>query len=1011
MPDPYLLSRCYSIRPAEGYHALFAASVPYLPSFLAGETFAGASRHELVTEISGRQVQFISALAHLPSDQVAVDLRLVYRAPGRGPAGIQIGFIGRGTGASPDEARELALQLLQALQWALPREYPLAPAQDSDRFTSLYAPFGLTHFAEIRKGESFLGNHPFKYLAYPFHPRPDSMTQVCRALLQSPDDCAVSVCLVPATLTQAEVALCEQMRATIRSQVPSPTERNTAEAYARLPETAVEALQGAGPAYTPGQLSELLSEGGVRMYDRLLSAPHLVTLKLLVVSSRPLSAGILHALGADLTAAAGGTEGFPDLAGYEIAAAQTDMEREWARSGLDLLALTSTRWGPSILGEQARRGAWGRLRYLATPNEASAAFRLPIVQDSSWIGIPTRVPSPFYPTPVYSGLFSGRGTAVQPPDERPAPLDLGDIVEEPDRRGQPQKYPIDVGDLAKHALVVGVTGSGKTTTCMHLLSQLWARDVPFLVIEPAKCEYRALLTRRPPGRKGLLVFTVGDDSAGKLRVDPFRVPPGVSVATHVSLLTSCFAAAFPMGGPLEILLTRAFREAYQEIYGPDDGRILQAHETDEATPSDFLTTIATKAKKFISGYGGELRGNLTAALQNRLEWLQDGAVGRTINPVRGETSLGIQELLGRPTVIELRRLADNNDKALLMALLLAMLGEYYEYTLPYLGSSVPAADVSGLRHVTLIEEAHRLLANVPLTLNPEVANSKGKAIELFVEILAELRSRGEGLVISEQIPTKLVSDVIKNTNLKIMHRITPEDDRLVLGATMNLDDRQRRFITLLQPGQAAVFRDEFEAAVLVQVTDCRRQWAQEWQRANAGATLTQAERAVSEIPDQAVADHMATMTREEPFGTEVTTRPPVQVLAASPAPSPHTPSPPAGQPAFPGWDPEACRHCWDPCEFRSSTPAQHVADELRFHTAEQERLRSRIQARDWQRLGPMLVEQLRCAGIRAPQPGQVYCLLAFLATPKQLTSVSIRAALEHFGRREGNREEVANVPG
>lgn len=43
--------------------------------------------------------------------------------------------------------------------------------------------------------------------------------------------------------------------------------------------------------------------------------------------------------------------------------------------------------------------------------------------------------------------------------------------------------------IKQHIFISGVTGAGKTTTCQQILLQ---SDLPFLVIEPAKTEYRSL---------------------------------------------------------------------------------------------------------------------------------------------------------------------------------------------------------------------------------------------------------------------------------------------------------------------------------------------------------------------------------------------------------------------------------------------------------------------------------------------------------------------------------------
>ncbi|MFC7590333.1 hypothetical protein ACFQYP_46535 [Nonomuraea antimicrobica] len=90
-------------------------------------------------------------------------------------------------------------------------------------------------------------------------------------------------------------------------------------------------------------------------------------------------------------------------------------------------------------------------------------------------------------------------------------------------------------------------------------------------------------------------------------------------------------------------------------------------------------------------------------------------------------------------------------------------------------------------------------------------------MELLAGLLAEIRAYGEGIVVAEQIPTKLVSDVVKNTALKVVHRLPAEDDRKLVGAAMNLSDEQSRHVVSLEPGSAAVFADGMDRPLRVRV--------------------------------------------------------------------------------------------------------------------------------------------------------------------------------------------------
>jgi len=74
-------------------------------------------------------------------------------------------------------------------------------------------------------------------------------------------------------------------------------------------------------------------------------------------------------------------------------------------------------------------------------------------------------------------------------------------------------------------------------------------------------------------------------------------------------------------------------------------------------------------------------------------------------------------------------MGSDEDKAFVLGAMLLRLIEYRQ-----------AAGLSGseLRHVKLVEEAHRLLAAAPKDLPSEEANPRGEAVETFCNMLAEI---------------------------------------------------------------------------------------------------------------------------------------------------------------------------------------------------------------------------------------------------------------------------------
>jgi DNA helicase HerA-like ATPase len=369
---------------------------------------------------------------------------------------------------------------------------------------------------------------------------------------------------------------------------------------------------------------------------------------------------------------------------------------------------------------------------------------------------------------------------------------------------------INPDDLVKHTLVTGVTGSGKTTTIKSLLMAMYENKKPFLVLEPAKTEYKDL------NIGGLRRYVLGIETENCLKINPFEFPykkgvNGFHLQTHLDLLKSIFIAAFPMYGPMPYVLENAFYYIYQ-WYGWDFKSGHNIYWDDASVDnSELFPTLddlynAIDHIVSIQGYSIDFQNDLTAALKVRVGSLKSGAKGVMLNTKYGT---GIGELLSCPTVVELERIGDAQEKVFIMGLLLVSIYEYY--------IAKGAESEAKLRHLLVIEEAHRLLENVQQINNNEIADMKGKAIETFNHILSEIRAYGQGIVVADQIPTKISPDVVKNTNLKIIHRLFSLDDRNAVGDAIGLDYKQKKGLINLDVGEAIVFHAKLLEAVKVKV--------------------------------------------------------------------------------------------------------------------------------------------------------------------------------------------------
>lgn len=394
------------------------------------------------------------------------------------------------------------------------------------------------------------------------------------------------------------------------------------------------------------------------------------------------------------------------------------------------------------------------------------------------------------------------------PQAADAGVDLGHVLDE--ALNPVGRFTVPYSTLNRHAFVCGATGSGKSQTGRRLLEALstGARRVPWLVIEPAKAEYAAM-SGRLAGRDNVLVIQPGALHAAPASLNPLEPEPGFPLQSHADLVRALFLAAFEANEPFPQVLSHSLTECYTEAgWNLVTGRLRRRHKPRYRVDEDpvcavprypTLRELQATARRVVDniGYGKEVAADIRGFVDVRLSSLRVGAPGRFFE---GGHPLDVGGLLQRNVVLELQAITNDQDKAFLMGTVLIRIVEHLRVRGPN----------AELGHVMLIEEAHRLLKNVHE--GPAAA-----AVELFASLLAEIRAYGEGVVIAEQIPSKILPDVVKNTALKVMHRLPARDDRDAVGATMNLTESNSQAVVSLPPGIAAATVDGDDRPLLVAV--------------------------------------------------------------------------------------------------------------------------------------------------------------------------------------------------
>jgi hypothetical protein len=391
--------------------------------------------------------------------------------------------------------------------------------------------------------------------------------------------------------------------------------------------------------------------------------------------------------------------------------------------------------------------------------------------------------------------------------EGPDAIILGDVLDVTRHPAGP--LAITRGSLNRHTFVTGATGSGKSQTTRHLLESAAAAGIPWLVIEPAKAEYRLMAARLPDTK--VITIRPGDPdnvAAGINPLEPATGPDGTRfpLQAHADLVRALFLAAFQAEEPFPQVLAQALTRCYKEA-GWD---LVSGEPAVDGAGFPDLGDLQAAALQVVNdiGYGQEVRDNIRGFVSVRIGSLQGGTTGRFLS---GQFPIDYGKLLSGNVVFEVEDAGDDQDKAFMIGAILVKLTEFLR-----LRSRAEGPGAARLRHLTVIEEAHRLLRQPP---EGSGAGAAAKAVEMFADLLAEIRAYGEGIIIAEQIPSKLIPDAIKNTAVKVVHRLPAQDDRDATGATMNLSPAQSSFLVTLKPGEAAVFTDGMDNPVLAKLPD------------------------------------------------------------------------------------------------------------------------------------------------------------------------------------------------
>ena len=363
----------------------------------------------------------------------------------------------------------------------------------------------------------------------------------------------------------------------------------------------------------------------------------------------------------------------------------------------------------------------------------------------------------------------------------------------------PQKVELDIKKLSSHIFVTGSTGSGKSNTVYQLLSELNKNDVNFMVIEPAKGEYKNIFGHR----EDVTVLGTNPLQAQMLKINPFKFPKGVHVLEHIDRLVEIFNVCWPMYAAMPAVLKDAMLEAYKTSGWDLDTSCNLFGKALFPTFTDLLTQLEKVIQQ--SAFSQEVKSNYVGSLVTRVKSLTNGLNGQIFS----SNEIDNAQLFDSNVIVDLSRIGSQETKSLIMGILVMRLSEHRMSNADGMNQS--------LKHVTVLEEAHNILKRTSTEQSSEGSNVAGKAVEMLSNAIAEMRTYGEGFIIADQSPSAVDISAIRNTNTKIIMRLPDETDRRLAGKAAGVTDEQLEEIAKLPKGVAVVYQNDWLEPVLCKI--------------------------------------------------------------------------------------------------------------------------------------------------------------------------------------------------
>lgn len=397
--------------------------------------------------------------------------------------------------------------------------------------------------------------------------------------------------------------------------------------------------------------------------------------------------------------------------------------------------------------------------------------------------------------PVLESVAFGREVQkFTPPSEKTPKTLIAGNVYHMRKEDKNIRVKLDMDSLCAHTFITGSTGTGKSNFIYNLLEQIYEEDKHFLVIEPAKGEYKNVLG----GFDDVSVYGTNPMYTELLHINPFSFPEHINVLEHIDRLVEIFNACWPMYAAMPAVLKDAIEKVYK-----DKGWVFSNpayYNDDFPTFADLIKVLPDIMSESL--YSADTKSDYSGALITRVKSLTNGINGEIFCSTK---EISNEALFDKNVIVDISRVGSVETKSLIMGILIMKLQEY---------RMQPDKMNESLQHITVLEEAHNLLRRTSFAQAQESSNLQGKSVEMLTNAIAEMRTYGEGFIIADQAPDMLDEAVIRNTNTKIIFRLPDENDCELVGKSIALNDVQIKELAKLPAFVAVIHQNDWIEAVL-----------------------------------------------------------------------------------------------------------------------------------------------------------------------------------------------------